>query len=83
MKHYYSISAFATTSKQYEDPMIFIEPGMNAFCVLTDDVDILLELLKLDGLRIQEVTQLDGESVQSLGENSGPKSPGRLVPISE
>lgn len=71
MKHYYSIRAFATTSRQYPtDPAIFIEPGMNAFTVFTDDVDALLELLKADGLRVEEVAQLDGEVLQTLGQTN-------------
>lgn len=59
MKHFYSISAFSTTSQQYEEPLIFIEPGMNAFTVTTDDVDALVDMLKADGHRIDKVTQLD------------------------
>lgn len=61
MKHYYSIIAYATTSMQYEDPQIFIEPGMNAFTVTTDDIDALVKALTEDGHRIDEVFQLDGE----------------------
>lgn len=59
MTHYYSILAFATTSMQYQEPLIFIEPGINAFTVLTDDIDALLVSLKADGHRIDGVNQLD------------------------
>lgn len=59
MKHFYSILAYATTSRQYEDPLVFIEPGINAFNVTTDSIDALVERLKADGHRIDQVTQLD------------------------
>jgi len=60
VKHYYSVVAFATTSRQYQDPMIFIEPGLNVFTVTTDAIDALVSRLKADGHRIDEVNQLDG-----------------------
>ncbi len=60
MKHYYSISAYSNTSRQYRDPLVFIEPGINAFCILSDDVNAFLELLRADGIRVDEVNQLDG-----------------------
>jgi hypothetical protein len=63
VRHYYSIVAFSTTSIQYDEhPPIFIEPGSNVFTVLTADVDALVERLKGDGIRIDEVFQLDDGS---------------------
>jgi hypothetical protein len=75
VRHFYSIIAYATTSQQYEDPLIFIEPGMNAFTITTDDVDALVDRLKADGHRIDEVFQLDGEG-QHIGD------PGTQIPPS-
>ena len=62
MKRYYSIRAFSTISQQYEELMVFIDPGLNAFTVLTDDVEAFLQLLKSDGIRVDEVNQLDDNS---------------------
>lgn len=62
MKHFYSVIVFATTSRQYKEPsLILIDPGMNVFTVLTDDVNALVEMLRLDGHRVDEVFQLDDE----------------------
>jgi len=59
MKHYYSIASYSTVSIQYREPLIFIEPGINAFTVLTDDIKKILNLLKEDGIQITGVHQLD------------------------
>lgn len=59
--HFYSLLVFATTSRQYEDPLVLIEPGTNAFTVTTDSIDALVDRLKADGHRIDKVTQLDDE----------------------
>jgi hypothetical protein len=59
MKHYYSIVAFSTTSKQYDEPLVLVEPGINAFTVLTSDVESLLERLRVDGIRVDALIQLD------------------------
>lgn len=59
MKHYYSIVAFATHSIQYQDPLVFIEPGTNVFTILISDVDVFLDLLRADGIRVDGVNQLD------------------------
>jgi hypothetical protein len=58
---YYSVRAFSTESLQYEEPLILIEPGLNAFTVLTDDMEVLVERLKADGVRVDEVQVLDGD----------------------
>lgn len=66
---YYSLVVFATISKQY-DPIehretteaIYIEPGINVFTILTDEVESLVSKLKADGHRIDEVNILDGTS---------------------
>lgn len=58
---YYSIRAFSRVSVQYQEPsIIFIEPGMNVFTVLTDDVEGLVTKLKADGIRVDQVNKLDG-----------------------
>lgn len=59
MKHYYSIVAFSTTSIQYDEHHILIEPGINVFTVLTSDVETLLERLRADGIRVDSRIQLD------------------------
>jgi hypothetical protein len=62
MKHYYSIVAYSTISVQYQEPsLVFIEPGINAFTVLTDDIENFLAHLKSEGIRVDKVNQLDGE----------------------
>ena len=78
MTHYYSISGFSTTSFEYEHPLIFVGEGMNVFTVLTDDVDSLVERLRLDGLRIEAVNQLDD---YSTNQTFGDESPGVIPPI--
>lgn len=60
MKRFYSILAWSTTSVRYPDPLVFIEPGINAFTVTTDDLDSLLERLRIDGIRVDKVNALDG-----------------------
>ena len=67
MKHYYSIVVFAITSRQYQEPLIFIEPGINAFTVTTDAIDALVSNLRADGHRIDEVNQLDGSEAHVVG----------------
>lgn len=62
MKRYYSIVAYSTISVQYQEPsLVFIEPGINAFTVLTDGIENFLALLRSEGIRVDEVNQLDGE----------------------
>lgn len=56
---YYSIAAHSTISLQNQDPLIFIEPGMNAFIVPTDNIEGLLESLRLQGVQILGVNALD------------------------
>lgn len=62
MTHFYSLLVFATTSQQYEDPLVFIEPGTNAFTVTTDSIDALVDRLKADGHSIDKVIQLDDDA---------------------
>jgi hypothetical protein len=62
MPHYYSIRAYSTTSLQVKDPLILIEPGMNAFTVLTTNVKALVVLLEAEGIRVEAVNALDGET---------------------
>jgi len=70
--NYYSVKAFSTVSVQYEEPsVIFIEPGMNVFNVLTDDIDGFVEVLKADGVRVDEVNKLDGEDAHVITEEDG------------
>lgn len=59
MKHYYSIVAFSSCSIQYQDPLVFIEPGTNVFTILISDIDVFLDLLRADGIRVDGVNQLD------------------------
>ena len=74
---YYSILAFSTVSVQYREPLVFIEPGINAFSVLTDDVEALLERLRKDGIRVDVVNNLDGgnQDTRGEGERSTPSLP--------
>jgi hypothetical protein len=69
MKHYYSIVAFSTTSVQYQEPMVFIEPGTNVFTVTltSEGLETLLESLKQDGIRVDRINQLDGAEQNSNG----------------
>jgi len=61
-KHYYSIVAYSTISIQYQEPsLVFIEPGVNAFTVLTDDIKGFTARLESEGIRIDQINQLDGE----------------------
>ena len=58
----YSISAYSPIELEREDPLILFEPGLNACVVRTDDIDSLVEWLKMKGVRVDEVNQLDGGS---------------------
>jgi len=56
---YYSIAAYSTISLQHQSPPIFIESGINAFTVLTDDIDGLVMQLEASGIKILSVNTLD------------------------
>ena len=86
MKNYYSIRAFSTTSIQYNEPsVIFIEPGMNAFTVLTDNIDTFVTKLVTDGIRVDEVNKLDGQNahVTVEGDEKSWMEPSLLEPSHE
>ena len=57
---FYSVAAFSTISWQSQEPLVFIEPGVNAFTVTTQDIEALVSRLKAEGIRIDAVNQLDG-----------------------
>jgi len=63
---YYSICAFSKVSVQYKEPnVIFIEPGINVFTVLTDDISTFKNQLKSDGIRIDALNRLDGSEAHT------------------
>ena len=43
-----------------EEPFILVEPGMNAFNFVTNDIEALIIRLEKEGLRVDEVNKLDG-----------------------
>lgn len=61
MKRLYTIAAYSKISLQYKNPsLVFIEPGMNAVLVLTDDINSFIETLKTDGVRVDQINLLNG-----------------------
>jgi hypothetical protein len=64
---FYSVAAFSTISWQSQEPLVFIEPGVNAFTVTVDDIDALVSRLKAEGIRIDAVNQLDGSDAHIVG----------------
>jgi hypothetical protein len=60
---YYSVRAHSTISVQYDKPsVVFIEPGINVFIVITNDIDAFVKTMEADGIRVDEVNKLDGAS---------------------
>ena len=56
---YFSISAYAQSMTLVPEAKAILEPGINVFTVVSDDIDLILVRLRTEGVRILSCQQLD------------------------